>query len=85
MCAAGTLVELSSLLASRVAPGGHLLMSGIWEGAQVERVIDAFSSKGFGGEEGFSVEYAEGGWALVRATKPLEAPAVEIGPPPGFL
>jgi ribosomal protein L11 methyltransferase len=68
---AGTLVELSSLLASRVAPGGHLLMSGIWEGAQVERVIDAFSRQGL--DPYFTVEYAEGGWALVRGTKPLEA------------
>ena len=46
-------------------------MSGIWEGAQVERVIDAFSRQGL--DPYFTVEYAEGGWALVRGTKPLEA------------
>ena len=63
---AGTLIELSELLASRVAVGGTIIMSGIWEADQVERVQAAYVGKGLSAME---VSYAEGGWALLQATR----------------
>ena len=64
---AGTLIELSDLIAARVAPGGTLLMSGIWGEEQAQRVQATYEAKGFGP---FVVEFAEGGWALLEAPKP---------------
>jgi len=63
---AGTLIELSELIAARVAPGGTMLLSGIWGEEQVERVVDAYSGKGFGE---IRVQYAPGGWALLEAQR----------------
>ena len=62
---AGTLIELCDVIASRVAPGGKLLMSGIWGEEQAERVQAAYSATGMGD---FRLEFADGGWALLEAT-----------------
>jgi ribosomal protein L11 methyltransferase len=62
---AGTLVELADLLASRIMPGGALLLSGIYERDQVERVRSAFEARGVGEWE---VEYS-GGWALMQGKR----------------
>ena len=64
---AGTLVELAELIASRVAPGGALVLSGVWGEYQVERVSEAYAAQGFGS---IDVDYAEGGWAILQATRP---------------
>ena len=66
---AGTLVELRDVIAARVAPGGTLLMSGIWGEEQAERVQAAYAAKGFGD---FRVEFAEGGWALLETKRELD-------------
>ena len=63
---AGTLIELCDVIASRVAPGGTLLMSGIWGEEQAERVQSAYAAKGFAN---FRLEFADGGWALLEATQ----------------
>ena len=34
------------MIASRVAPGGTLLMSGIWEKEQVQNVLEAYEAEG---------------------------------------
>jgi len=62
---AGTIIELSELLGSRVAPGGTLLLSGIWGTEQVEQVEQVFA----GGDIGpFKVAYQDG-WALLEASR----------------
>ena len=66
---AGTLIELCDVISSRVAPDGKLLMSGIWGEEQAERVQAAYAASGFGD---FSLEFADGGWALLEATKQNE-------------
>ena len=63
-----TVIELSALLTARVAPGGTLLLSGIWGDAQVERVLAAFAG---GAMEPFSVTMSADGWALLQATKKM--------------
>ena len=40
---AGTLIELQPLLASRVAPGGTLMLSGIWGAEQRDAVTRAYA------------------------------------------
>ena len=62
---AGTIVELSALLTSRVAPGGVLLLSGIWGEQQVEKVQQAFADAPLAP---FAVTYQDG-WALLEAER----------------
>ena len=63
---AHTLIELADVLAARVAPNGHILMSGVWGDDQVERVVKAYAGRGL---SEIDVTYAEGGWALLQATR----------------
>ena len=63
---AHTLIELADVLAARVAPNGHILMSGVWGDDQVERVVKTYAGRGLSEIE---VSYAEGGWALLQATR----------------
>ena len=64
---AGTIIDLASLLASRVEPGGSLLLSGIWGKDQASAVCRAFDGFGF---DDFFTEWKDG-WALL-STKRLE-------------
>jgi len=59
------IIELSGLLSSRVAPGGKLLLSGIWGEEQVARVQAAFSGRVI---NQFEVIYQDG-WALLEGTR----------------
>jgi len=63
---AGTIVELRELLAARVAPGGTLLLSGIWGDEQVHRVLGGFEGTDFGPFE----VVTKNGWALLEASRP---------------
>ena len=63
---AGTIVELRELLAARVAPGGTLLLSGIWGDEQVQRVLGGFEGTDFGPFE----VVTKNGWALLEASRP---------------
>ena len=93
---AGTLIELSGLIASRVAPGGTLLMSGIWEKEQVQNVLEAYEAEGLVVDvAGGAVQYAAdgAGWALIEAKAPATASSrttssqsedIKGPPPPGF-
>lgn len=69
---AGTLVELCGVISARVAPGGVLLMSGIWGEEQAERVQAAYAAKGFGD---FTLQFAEGGWALLVGSASVDGSA----------
>lgn len=62
---AGTLVELQPLLTHRVAPGGTLLMSGIWGEQQAAKVLAAYE-----GEIDFGPATYQDGWALLKGTRP---------------
>ena len=65
---AGTLIELQPLLTSRVAPGGVLLMSGIWGEQQAAKVLAAFE-----GAVDFAPPHTKDGWVLLRGTVPSAA------------
>jgi ribosomal protein L11 methyltransferase len=72
---AGTIIELRALLRARVAPGGKLLLSGIFGPEQAARVQAAFTDleAAVGTAEGpalglFEVVYKDG-WALLEATR----------------
>lgn len=60
-----TIIELSQLLASRVAPGGRLLLSGIYGAEQVSRVQAAFAETSM---SPFDVVYQDN-WALLEASR----------------
>ena len=75
---AGTLIELCDLLTARVAPGGTIIMSGVWGEDQVAKVLTAY--KAHGGFGTFSVEYAEAGWALLQATRLEEGSGAQSTP-----
>jgi len=63
---ATTIIELRDVLVSRVAPGGSLVLSGIWGREQATWVQDAFADSGMGT---FDVTYSSSGWALMEATR----------------
>lgn len=65
---ARTLVQLEPTLSPRVAPGGLLLLSGIWGEAQVAAVTKAYSAE----FEAFETSW-QNGWALVAATRKAAA------------
>ncbi|KAL1499644.1 hypothetical protein AB1Y20_011841 [Prymnesium parvum] len=61
---AGTLIELQPLLCRRVAPGGRIILSGIWGEQQAAQVLEAYG-------EGFEFDppkYTDG-WALLQGTR----------------
>ena len=62
---AGTLTELQPLIASRVAPGGTLLLSGIWREEQAARVLAAYEDA----VEFEAPRYSEDGWALLTGVR----------------
>ncbi|XKE44075.1 50S ribosomal protein L11 methyltransferase [Halomonas organivorans] len=62
---AGPLVELADEIAGRVAPGGHLALSGILE-AQAEAVLDAYRDRGLAMDE---PEVREG-WVRLTGYRP---------------
>ncbi len=61
---AGTLIELQPLLASRVAPGGTLMLSGIWGAEQRDAVTRAYA-------DGFERVDAreQDGWVLLVCSR----------------
>jgi len=61
---AGTLIELAPRLTAALAPGGTLLLSGIWGEAQVAKVVKAFEAAGQGQLSAFTPIYLNG-WALI--------------------
>ena len=62
---ARTLIELEPLLKAKLAPGGVLVLSGIWGAEQAASVADAFSGAGYGDATTVFLEE----WALVRVNR----------------
>ena len=62
---AGTLTQLEPVLASRVAPGGTLLLSGIWGEEQATQVHAAYADD-FALDE---TQVGEGDWYCLRLTR----------------
>lgn len=87
---AHTLIDLKELLVARLAPGGVVLMSGVWGEDQVAQVTAAYAGLGM---SDFDVRYGEGGWALLKATReggaatgaPPSQAGSAVAPPAGFV